>query len=226
MRKFIIGISLALFLMPASLWANEALVGNYTLDSFDNLRVVVKDNATVRINIIDDGQEDVFMLLNDGKRWMVGRDDSESGWEAFDFDALAVLMQAKKNQMPDIIANAKITKGEAQTVAGIAGEIFSVEYPDENVIMMVLTENAEVATLTKAICAFLVDIVDIDEDELVILADTLERISKDNGKDYGVLQYDGIYEFVSIEHKSYSDNYFNLPGNVTILSIDELFGEE
>ena len=222
MRKFIMGILVALFLMPVPLWAAETLVGHYAFDSFDNLQVVVKNNETVRINITDDGSEVFFMLLNDGKRWMVGRDNDESVWEAFDFDALVLFMQATKEQMSDISATAEITKDGDQTVGGIAGEAFNVKYPDEH-FRLVVTENAEIVTLTNAMYTIFAD---IDDDELAIMVQTLQSLNKENGKDYGLLQYNEEFTFLSLEQKNYPDSYFNLPENVEILGIDEIFSGE
>lgn len=214
--------SLVCFLSAAPLWAAEALVGKYTSDYFDNLQVVVKNDATFRINILEDDEaEDIFMLMADGKRWLVGRDDNESGWEAFDFESLVQFIEAMEGAQPDSSAKAVITKSGAQTVAGIAGEGFSVKYPDE-AFNLVLTENKDVVVLTRAMFMFLKD---IDEDDMNVLVDTVARINAENNKDYGLLQYTDDFVFTGLERKDYPDSYFTLPEGVEILDLNDMFGE-
>ena len=222
MFKYVVMVGSLILFLAAPLWAAKVLVGNYASDDFDNLQVVVKNDATARINILEDDEaEDIFMLLADGKRWLVGRDDSESNWEAFDFEALVQFMVAMGDTMPDVSEKAVITKSGAQTVAGIAGEGFNVKYPDET-FDLVLTENADVVLLTKIIFQFFKD---IDEDDLTVLVDTVARINADNNKNYGLLKYDGDFVFTGFERKDYPDSYFALPAGVEVLDINDMFGE-
>lgn len=219
--------SLLCCLAAAPLWAAEALVGNYASENFDSLQIVIKNDQTFRINIVEDDEgENVFMLMADGKRWLVGRDDNESSWEAFDFDIMTDFIAAMEEPLPDLSAKAKITKAGTKTLSGIAGEIFKVQYPDGadfDDYTLVLTDNADVAKVTKAMLVFFRD---IDEDELTVMAYIITRLNHENKKEYGMLAFDDEFEFTGLARQDYPDGYFALPEGVEVLDFSDLFGGE
>lgn len=218
--------SLLCCLVAAPLWAAEALVGNYASENLDDLRIIFKSDQVFRINLAEEDGEDVFMLMSDGKRWLVGRDDDESAWEAFDFGVMADFIAAMEEPLPDLSAKAKITKAGTQTVSGIAGEVFKIQYPDGadfEDYTLVLTDNADVAALTKAMLVFFKD---FDEDDLTIMTFIITRLNQENKKDYGLLVFDDDFEFKGLAREDYPDSYFALPEGVEILDFADLFGEE
>lgn len=224
MFKYIVMIcSLVCFLSASPLWAAEALVGNYISDDFANLQAVIKNDANFRINLLEeDESDDVFMLMLDGKRWLVGRDNDESNWEALAFDELVQFVQEMDGALLDVTEKAVITKLGKQTVAGIAGESFNVKYSDES-FNMVLTENADVIALTKAVFTF---VKDISEDNMAMIMKAMEQIGKENNKVYGLLQCDDALVFMGLKRGDYPSSYFALPKNVDILDINNMFEGE
>lgn len=217
-KSVVMVCSLVCLLFAAPAWAAKALVGNFVVNELgDNLRVVVKNETSFRIDIIEDAFEDIFLLMVDGKRWVVGRDDDESEWEAVDFGALAAYMVDTDALEADAYGKAVITKAKGQKVAGIAGESFTAKYDDQT-FNVIVTKNADVATLTNAIFMFLNE---VDDDDIKTMIAIVAQIKDMNNKAYGLLQYNDAFVFKGLERQNYPDSYFALPPNVKILDLDD-----
>lgn len=230
-KKSVLACAVLLSLVfSANVFAAECLVGTYYFGEDDmNLAVIVKDKANARIDIMEseDGGVDIFMLITQGKKWVIGRDDNESSWEAIDFDA-AMKIFAEQNKIPDLSAKAQIEKTGPKDVNGFKGEAFDIKYPYHDFegefeeFEMVLSDNSDVATITNVLAIF---VKDIDEEDFFMAVKSLERISQENGKTYGVLQYDDM-ELKSIAKAKYDDSYFTVPADAEILDMAELMGED
>lgn len=222
MFKYVVMVcALVCLLAAAPALAAKSLVGNFTYDDLGgSLQVVVKNEKNFRINIDDD--EDVFLLMTNGKRWMVGRDNDESNWEAIDFEVLMEYLFEMDALGASGYGKGVITKAGAQKVGGIDGEGFTVTY-DDDTFNLIVTKNADVATLTKAIFSFLEG---IDDEDIQLLVATLKQVSDENKKVYGLLQYDDDFVFNGLERKNFPDSYFTLPAEHKVLDLNDLFGSE
>lgn len=219
MLKYVVMVcSLVCLLSSTPAFAAKALVGNFITDGLGGMRVVVKNETCFRIDLVEDGaSEDVFLLMVDGKRWMVGRDSSESNWEAIDFEAMVTYMFETDTLGSTAAEKAIITKIGKQTVGDVAGETFKAQYGDET-YELTLTKNADIVTLTKAIFMFLNG---IDEDEINTMIAIVTQISDTDKKAYGLLQYGDDFVFKGLERQNYPDSYFTLPSNVNFLDLDD-----
>lgn len=222
MFKYVVMVfSLVCLLSAAPAWAAKALVGNFEDEGFGgNLQVVVKNEKNFRINI--DNDEDVFLLMSDGKRWLVGRDDDDSNWEAIDFDTMTESLGLIDTSGATDTGKAVITKAGEQKVGGIAGENFTVTHDDET-FNLIVTKNADIVTLTNAIFGFLKG---LDDNDIQAMVATLAQVSDENNKVYGLLQYDNVFVFTGLERKNYPDSYFTLPADAVFLDLNDLFGGE
>lgn len=223
MRRFVICLLAVLFLLPAPLWAAKALEGTYASEQLGLLKIVIKNDDTYRIDIIEDDEEPISMMVIGGKRWVVGRDDPDTPWEVLDYDAVLTHFADEMTTLPDMSKDADIAKPTTQTVGKFKGQAFKVDYPDEGDFMLVLSDDKDVAKVSKLILALMKE---IGEDEIVMAAYVMERLAGEQQKDFGLLVCEDDYELKNLEYKDYPDSYFMLPENKKIMTVEEMFTEQ
>lgn len=223
MRKWIISLALIMFLIPLPVWAAKCLVGEYIIYDEIVIKTIVKDKDTIRIDIGtgDDDGFGMYFLAVMGKRWMAGHDDGGE-WEIIDFDLLTETDGfGSHNELRDFSANAKIAQPVNASVNGFKGRSFAVEYFYDNDYVdeftFVLSENADVVAVTRALNVFARDIY---YDDVLIPVKLIGRIAKERGKEQGLLQYNDL-QLKSITKASFNDDYFTLPKDGVLIDVTE-----
>lgn len=224
MFKYVTTIcGLAIFMFAAPLWAVEALEGVYLSEQFGQIRVVVKDDAIYRIDIMEEGRETVSLIACEGKRWMVGRDEAETPWEVLDYDAVIAYFDQPP---PDLSADVVVRESEAQeTVAGVHGRVFIISHDDGEDLTLVLSDNVEAVKVSKKFGGLMQD---IGRDEDIMVKQVVERLQKERGGHYALLKCTGGYfdfELKSLKSGDFADSYFALPENVKMMTVEEMFNE-
>lgn len=146
-------IALCLIVSPA--WAD--IVARYAIKDGGDMTLSYRDANHVRLQVA----EDSFMLLADGKVWMVNRDGK--AWTAMDMSEMGKMMQGFK--MPGMgkesagqSAGNDVTfkkTGRTETIAGYTGNVYEVNDKSAGERWeVVLTDHDDVTAASKAFVAF------------------------------------------------------------------------
>ena len=131
--KIIIGICL----LSSILWADFTL--EYKMDDNMNQLVQYKDAQHVLITTDSEGEQSSQLLLGD-KRYMVMKQGSKTKYMDMDvmieqmkqmsakYGDIQVEVEEEESQVPDFKI---VKKGKSKTVAGINGQVWTVEYEEE-----------------------------------------------------------------------------------------------
>lgn len=216
-----------LWLAATPVWAVEVLVGLYLDDSpADAMHVVYKDAEHFRVDMLVDDRVDSFILVNGKRRWLAERDYGRKLWEIFDLDMILAVFGPEPGAKPvaDEHVSISITASGAQTVNGFTGETYSVQTdPDAGVFKLLLTEDNDVAAITRAWVSV---VKDLGENETAAFLSALEYIIQQNQTKYGLLKYENKLILKSVRRMEYPDNYLELPRDREIIGPQGMMDED
>lgn len=221
MRKQIMGITIMLAVLLASLnaWAVEALEGVYDCPRLGRLRIVVKDDATYRIDRTEPEGEITSFIATGGRRWIV-LEYYDGEWGLLDYDALV-----KNDDAPDLSAAAAIMEGANRTVAGFKGRVLRVGHSGQTDLEVVVTDDADVVVVSEKLLDLLKN---IGYDDARLAVNVIARQGEEQGRRLGLLQWSDAngyacgYELKSLKRDDFPDIYFALPVNVKMLTERDL----
>lgn len=218
--------SLTIFMFSAPLWAAEALEGVYS-EPYGIIKVVVKDDANYRVDILEEGDEPVVVMAVGGKRWLIlGRSDAETPWKATDYDAMLEYYRQTESALPDLSAAAIIMETGVQTLGKFEGTAFNVNHPTEEDLALVLSDDPDVVKISGRLLDLLQDNASPAD---VLTAYVTKRLGREYETNFGLLRSNGpeqvqrYYELQSLERRDFPASYFALPENVKIMTIEEMF---
>lgn len=200
-RGFLLGLLLCCAAAPAM--AAEALVGYYTDYTDAPIIVSLLDNGKGRIDL----GSDAYFLLDGENVWVVSK-FMDDDWSKADFVA-----RTKKalSETPGILQKytrvGVVDTGYTTEVAGYTGKSFEVTVAGTGeTYIAVLSDNKDVAKLSKAVMIFFQDL-----NQNPGRRDVVELVNSSLKADYGILSLDRELTLKKIERRDFEPDYFELP---------------
>jgi len=211
-------IILATVLLTSMLYADFTL--EYKMDDNMNQLVQYKDEQHVMITTGGEGEQTSQLLLGD-KRYMVMKQGSKTKY--MDMDVMMEQMKqmsAKYGGMPGEVEEEEsqvpdfkiVKKGESKTVAGIKGQVWTVEYEEEGKkeqLDLVVTDDDKVVDAVHKYMNVMTKFSEgsTDEDGL----SSLMNIEKG----YVTIAFEGM-ELLKFDDADISDSVYALPASMNV----------
>ncbi len=212
---FLVSMSVLTMVIPVQgVFASgiAVLQGENTQDS--NMKIEYLDRSTVRMNVSDKRGSDSYMLVRDGRAYMV----SNSRGETIVMDMAQLGSMAKgmgMNMGAGDSFKQELLKynrtGRSETVAGYRGDVYSLTWRDSrgtHTDEAVLSSHQNVREFSDA-WMYLAKTMANSMNQQIISDDSIWNFLEGEGK--GVLRLGDDFRVVSIESKNINANRFVLP---------------
>ncbi len=212
-------IILATGLLSSMLWADFTL--EYKMDDNINQLVQYKDAQHVMITTGGAGEQSSQLLLGD-KRYMVMKQGGKTNYMDMDvmleqmkqmsakYGGMSEEVLEEKSQEPDFKI---VKKGENKTVAGIKGQVWTVEYEEEGTkeqLDLVVTDDKKVVDAVHKYMNVMRQFTEgsVEEDDGLSALMNIE-------KGYVTIAFEGM-ELVKFDDADISDSVYTLPTGMDI----------
>ena len=196
-------MALVLFFMAPSSMAAEALVGQYLDHTGASITVSLLDNGKGRIDL----NNEAYFLIDGQNIWVISTylDDQ---WTKNDFvERTKEAVLASPGMLQKYTYVSVVDTGYVSEIMGYESKTFEVTVAGTGeVYELILSQNKDVARLSKAIMIFFQDM-----SQPIGSRDVIELINDKLKSDYGVLKLDRELTLNKVERREYDSGYFEIP---------------
>lgn len=213
MYKRLLGWLTALLLISTPVWALEAIEGVYNIDGTDMLHVTALNAETMCVyaNGSPYNLPDTYVLIANGRRWYVGRN------QAGDMQAWDIIPWLARQWLPKSVDDVEVYfTGENKTVGAFAGAVCKYRAADEEG-EMVLSDDRRVLLVSMGFTTVFQDFIAMVFGNGEGLQPIVEQANLKAGKTFGLLAFDEM-RLVSISACEVPADFFTLPD---VIIVDE-----